>query len=285
MADVMTGNMANKIEIAGKTVKVNGLNIFYLESGKGNPVVLLHGWPTSSYLWRNIIPFLAKTRRVIAPDLIGYGRSDKPLDFIYSIDNQSKIFGEFLDRLGIKKTALAVHDFGGPIGLLWAVRNPEKLERLAILNTFLHPRLPFLMNLLFLATKIPGVGKRFATPSGVAATIKLGVSNKNALTEELIETYQAPFESKDAQKALLKAFNDSKLNELNEVMQKLPTLNVPVFILYGEKDIWLAPEMIRIRNELPQARVRAIPKCSHFLQEDQPEMVGQFLAEFLSIMG
>ncbi len=199
---MMAGNIAN--EITGKTVKVHGLNIFYLESGKGDPVVLLHGWPTSSYLWRNIIPSLAKTRRVIAPDLIGYGRSDKPLDIIYSIDNQSKILGEFLDRLGLQKTALVVHDFGGPIGLLWAVRNPEKLERLAILNTFLHPKLPFLMDLLFLASKVPGVGKWFATPSGVAATIKLGVSNKNVLTKELIETYQAPFKHMDAQKNFLR---------------------------------------------------------------------------------
>ena len=283
MVDVMTENTTDTVEIAGKSVNVHGLNIFYLESGEGNPVVFLHGWPTSSYLWRNIIPSLAKTRRVIAPDLTGYGRSDKPLDIIYSLDNQSKIFGEFLDRLGIKKTALVVHDFGGPIGLLWAVRNPEKLERLAILNTFLHPKLPFLMNLLFLATKIPGIGKWFATPWGIAMTIKLGVSNKNVLTKELIETYQAPFEHTDAQKALLKVFNDTKLDELNEVIQKLPALKVPVFILYGEKDIWLAPEMIKIKNELPHARIRAIPKCSHFLQEDQPEMVGELLAEFFSV--
>lgn len=273
--------MADKI--AGKNIKVNGSNIFYLESGKGNPVVLLHGWPTSSYLWRNIIPSLAKTHRVIAPDLTGYGRSDKPLDIIYSLDNQSKILGEFLDKLGLNKTALAVHDFGGPIGLLWAVRNPEKLERLAILNTFLHPKLPFFMNLLFLASKIPGVCKWFAAPSGIAATIKLGMSNKNALTRELIETYQTPFKHIDAQKALLKAFNDSKLDELNEVIQKLPTLKVPIFILYGEKDIWLAPEMIRIKNELPHARVTTIPKCSHFLQEDQPEIVSELLADFFSI--
>ena len=275
--------MADKIEIAGKNINVNGSNIFYLESGKGNPVVLLHGWPTSSYLWRNIIPSLAKTQRVIAPDLTGYGRSDKPLDIIYSIDNQSKILGEFLDRLGLDKTALVVHDFGGPIGLLWAVRNPEKLERLAILNTFLHPKLPFFMDLLVLASRIPGVGKWFATPSGIAATIKLGVSNKNVLTKELIEIYQAPFKHMDAQKALLKAFNDSKLDELNEVIQKLPALKVPVLILYGEKDIWLAPEMIRIKNELPHARIRAIPKCSHFLQEDQPEIVSELLVDFFSI--
>lgn len=273
--------MADKI--AGKNIKVNGSNIFYLESGKENPVVLLHGWPTSSYLWRNIIPSLAKTHRVIAPDLTGYGRSDKPLDIIYSLDNQSKILGEFLDKLGLNKTALAVHDFGGPIGLLWAVRNPEKLERLAILNTFLHPKLPFFMNLLFLASKIPGVCKWFAAPSGIAATIKLGMSNKNAVTRELIETYQTPFKHIDAQKALLKAFNDSKLDELNEVIQKLPILKVPIFILYGEKDIWLAPEMIRIKNELPHARVTTIPKCSHFLQEDQPELVSELLADFFSI--
>ncbi|CAG0980000.1 MAG: alpha/beta fold hydrolase [Candidatus Methanoperedens sp.] len=112
MADVKVWQTISKPQ--AKTIKVNGSNIFYLESGKGKPVVLLHGWPTSSYLWRNIIPSLAKKQRVIAPDLTGYGRSDKPLDIIYSIDNQSKILGEFLDRLELNKTALVVHDFGGP---------------------------------------------------------------------------------------------------------------------------------------------------------------------------
>lgn len=274
--------MTDKLEISEKKASICGLNIFYLESGYGDPIVLLHGWPTSSYLWRNIIPYLSKTHRVIAPDLAGYGRSDKPLDFIYSINNQSKIIGEFLDSLGLTGTALVVHDLGGPVGLLWAVRNPERIKRLAILNTFLHPELPFLMNVLFLLSKIPGIGKLIASPSGIAMTIKSGMANKNMITEELIDAYQEPFKSEPEQKVLFKAFMDSKLEELNEVVEKLPALQVPVFILYGEKDIWLAPEMIRIRNEFSHAQVKTITECSHFLQEDQPEMVCRLLSDFLS---
>ncbi len=274
--------MSNDFEINGKTVKVNGLNIYYLEAGKGETVILLHGWPTSSYLWRNIIPTLAKTRRVIAPDLPGYGRSDKPPDISYTFNNMSRIFEGFIDVLGIKKTALVVHDFGGPIGLLWAIRNPEKVERLAILDTIIHPDLPILMRSLFFALKIPYVGDLFANPFGVSLTIRLGVSNKKALTQDVLEAYRAPFISPDVRRAFSKTIKDPNLGELKEISQKIQTLKIPISIIYGENDILMASEMQRIEKELPDASVISIPDCNHFLQEDQPEKVSDLLSKFLS---
>ena len=104
--------------ISSNVVHVKGLKIHYLSAGQGEPVVLLHGWPTSSYLWRKIIPRLAGNKWVIAPDLLGFGGSDKPIDTSYTLNHQVEILDSFLTGLGINQTSLIVHDLGGPVGLM-----------------------------------------------------------------------------------------------------------------------------------------------------------------------
>ncbi len=268
--------------ISSRYVKAGNLNIHYLTAGEGEPVVLLHGWPTHSYLWRKIIKPIANTRRVIVPDLPGFGKSDKPLDVSYGFDFQSSALDDILNSLNIRKTALVVHDIGGPIGLHWAIRNREKLERLAILDTFLHPDLPLIMKLLFFMSRIRSVSNWSASPSGIAATMRWGVANKNALSKEDIAAYQAPFASPESRAALLKTFNDIKIDDLGEIVKKIPGLGIPISIIYGEKDIWLASEMRRIGQEIPDSNITSIPNCGHFLQEDQPERLSELLVEFLS---
>src|SRR5688572_7072818 len=115
---------------AASSVEVRGLRVAYRAAGEGPPVVLLHGWPTSSYLWRGVIPALAGAgRRVIAPDLPGFGASEKPPDAPYTIGFQAEVLDAFLGAVGVGRTALVVHDLGGPIGLRWAEDHPDRLER------------------------------------------------------------------------------------------------------------------------------------------------------------
>ena len=97
--------------------EANSLNLHYLEAGEGDPILLHHGFPTSSHLYRNILPELGKTHRAIAIDLPGYGLSDKPLDAAYDYDFFADVLNSFLDALGIEETNLAAHDLGGPVGL------------------------------------------------------------------------------------------------------------------------------------------------------------------------
>jgi pimeloyl-ACP methyl ester carboxylesterase len=112
-------------------IKANGLNIFYREAGpKDAPVVLLlHGYPTSSHMFRNLIPILSKQYHVIAPDLPGYGYSDAPdhTQFAYTFDNMAKTMQSFIDELGLKRFALYVFDYGAPTGYRLALANPEKI--------------------------------------------------------------------------------------------------------------------------------------------------------------
>ncbi len=267
--------------ITSSSVNVDGLNIHYLTAGDGDPVVFLHGWPASSYLWRKIMEPLAQYRLVIAPDLPGFGLSDKPPDDPYTFDYHVNIFNSFLRRMGVERTDLVVHDLGGPVGLLWAVRNPGRVGHLVIMNTLVHPDISFLMRLLILAARTPFIKDYLASPAGIAMTMKLGVENKKAMAEEAIAAYQAPFAGKDARLVLLKTLTALRIDDLEELVQKLPSLEVPVYIIYGERDMMLANEMKKLAKELPRARVTPLTDCGHFLQEEKPERLSELIGEFL----
>jgi hypothetical protein len=129
-------------KIPMKQVSIEGINISYVEKGEGNPLVFVHGIPTSSFLWRDMIEELSAHGRVIALDLPGFGFSDPPPNGDYGISNYAHLLESFLEALSIEGATLVCHDFGGPIVLTYALQHPEKYERLIILDTFLHTDLP-----------------------------------------------------------------------------------------------------------------------------------------------
>jgi len=139
-------------------ITVDGLEIGYRELGDGPPVLLLHGWPTASYLWRDVMPAIARANRVIAPDLPGFGASDKPAGVAYDFDLFEGAIDGLLEALGVDRLGLAVHDLGGPIGLHWTVRNPERVTRLALLNTLVYPQ--FAPSVIEFVTTLSTPGKR-----------------------------------------------------------------------------------------------------------------------------
>ncbi len=124
---------------ASHFVVVEGLRIHCRVAGEGPAVVLLHGFPTSSRLWRLIVPPLSATRRVVAPDLPGYGLSDKPAPRLLTFEYYCGVLDGLVRQLELGRCALVVHDLGGPVGLLWAIRHSREVERLVILNTLATP--------------------------------------------------------------------------------------------------------------------------------------------------
>src|SRR5579864_146670 len=120
-----------------KYVNVLGSNMHYVETGEGDPILFLHGIPTSSYLWRNIIPWLATLGRCFAPDLIGMGRSDKP-DIQYSVFDHIKYIDAFIQRLKLEKITLIMHGWGSVIGFNYAMRNEKNCKGLVFYEAFLR---------------------------------------------------------------------------------------------------------------------------------------------------
>ena len=125
--------------ISSNYLHIEGRKIHYLEAGKGEAILLLHGWPTSSYLWRNIIPILAKENHVVALDLPGFGKSEKVISDSFSFRYYNRFISGLVENLNLDKVSLCLHDLGGPIGLNWTVNNIDKVKNLILLNTLVYP--------------------------------------------------------------------------------------------------------------------------------------------------
>ena len=122
-------------QITEHTTYINGHKIAFLEQGAGNPVFLIHGIPTNNLMWRKIIPLLAKRHHVLAPDLLNYGKSDKPNNADVSINAQSHIIVQLMDALGVHRADVVAHDIGGGIAQLIAVKNPERIRKLVLIDS------------------------------------------------------------------------------------------------------------------------------------------------------
>lgn len=270
---------------AAGTVQSGDLSIQYRELGSGPAVLLLHGWPTSSYLWRNVMPRIAERNRVIAPDLPGFGGSSKPPDASYSFPMYGRVIDDLLAALDVERVGLAVHDLGGPIGVWWAIRNRERVDRLALLNTLLYVRPSLAVVAFVVGARVPGVRDLLTSDRGIDFALRIGIAKRERRTEEVRNAVRAPFRSKDARRALAKAGYGLSPKGLREIERALPELEWPVRIVYGERDRILpdvARTMRKVKRDIPHAEVTALPDCGHFLQEDDPERVGALLAEFFA---
>jgi pimeloyl-ACP methyl ester carboxylesterase len=270
-----------------RSVDAGGLNLAYTELGEGPPVLLLHGWPTSSYLWRNVMPPLAEAgNRAIALDLPGYGSSSKPPGATYDFALYDRTLDAFLEALDIDTTALAVHDVGGPIGLHWAVHRPERVTKLVLLNTLVYPEFDE-MALKFVETlSTPGPREQLTSPAGLEFSMKFGLADESNLTPETLAAVIEPFATDAERNALADAGIGLDPEGFEEIARLLPSAfaDTPVRIVYGEQDRILptiAQTMERVKGDLPQAEITTLPDAGHFLQEEAAEQVGGLLAQFL----
>lgn len=262
-----------------------GLRLAYRQAGEGPAVLLLHGWPTSSYLWRSAMGPLAQHHRVVALDLPGFGASAKPVDVRYDFAFFDRVFDEALDALEIDSVSLVVHDFGGPVGLHWAMGRPQRVRSLALLNTLVYPELCD-ETVEFARTLLDP--KRRETLTSDEALIDLmrdGVADPARMTDEVLAAVTAPFQTPDDRLALALVGCGLRRRGLADIARWLPTVSVPVRVIYGEQDRLLpdvAQTMARVAADVPHADVTVLPDCGHFLQEDAPDRVGRLLADFVA---
>ncbi len=271
--------------ISSRSIECSGLDLHYLEAGSGDPVLLLHGWPTSSFLWRNVMPAMAQTCRVLALDLPGFGASSKPLDASYSFRYYERVLSDFLGALDIERLGLAVHDLGGPVGLYWATRHAHRIDRLALLNTLVYPEVSWAVVAFVVAVRWPGLRHLITSPWGLRKALEIGVKDPKRLREDAIAGTLAPFQDHDARRALAKAGCNLSPKGFHDLAARLPELTCAIRILYGERDRILpdvAKTMARVKRDLPQAEVSSFADCGHFLQEECPEEIGEILGEFFA---
>jgi len=277
---------------AGEFVKVEGLDIFYRKAGEGAPpLVLTHGIPRSSFLYRKMIPLLAEKRAVRAWDLYGFGLSDKPRDRKrYYFPEFERFFGKFLDALDIEKAHLVCHDVGGPFTIGWAVRNPRRVASLTIMNTTVYLKGFHIPGPVLASILVPMALQRvFMSDRSFGEMIlnyikRKALRNADALAGAEGEAWKELMTRNDGRLALARTLKSYRVVTpyLLEIQRRLKSYERSVLILWGKHDPFCTePIAQRFAREIPGARLQVIEQASHFLQEDAPEAASRAILDFI----
>src|SRR5205823_12228098 len=270
---------------------LDGLKYHYLDEGSGDPLIMLHGNPTWSFYYRRLIAEFRKTYRVIAPDHMGCGFSDKPQTYAYRLAQHIDNLDALLQHLDLKRVTLCLHDWGGPIGMGWALRHPERISRFVIFNTAAFPssRIPLRINLC----KLPVVGdlaiRRLNAFAGLALT--MATAQPQRMTRAVKDGYLAPYDSYANRITHLRFVQDIPMHSghptyalINDIGKGLARFRqTPMLIIWGEQDWCFTPEFLeRWVEYFPHAKVRRVSDAGHYVVEDAYERIIPWLHEFLA---
>ncbi len=279
----------NEYPFAPHYLNVGDANMHYVDVGKGDAIVFVHGTPSWSFDYRNVIKELSKTNRCIALDHIGFGLSDKPENYNYTLKQHTENLTHLLRHLKLDKFTMVVHDFGGPIGFGYAVQTPEKIKGLVVLNTWLwntrnepeFKKAEFILKspLLPLLYKYFNFSARFI--------VKQSWGNKATLTKAVHAHYTAPF-SKPAERMGTIAFAKALLSEQNyfeDLWNKADVLvNKPTQFIWGVMDeIVPVRFMERFLLKFKNAKAAKV-QAGHFVQDEAHEEVTSILKRFLATL-
>lgn len=265
---------------------INGQKLHYIDEGKGETILFIHGTPSWSFDYRNVIKKLKENYRCVAIDHIGFGLSNKPEHYDYSTQNHSKTLEKFVLEKQLDNITLVVHDFGGPIGLNFAIQHPEKIKNLIILNSWLWssendpdymklkkilkcPLLPFLYRYLNFSPK-------FILPQSFG---------DNKLPKNLLNQYTKPFADKTQRNGAL-AFAKSLLNDqdwFEQLWNKRKAISdKPTLFVWGIKDsVIKSHNLEKFQSGFTNSKTLKLETSGHFPQEEQPEKVLNSIFDFL----
>lgn len=265
-------------------LNVGDHQIAYTRAGSGPTIALIHGIPTSRYLWRKIIPALVSTGwEVVALDLLGYGESDKPQDADLGIQAQSDVVVRALLLLGWKRGALVGHDIGGGIAQLIAVDHPQIVDRLILIDSIVYDSFPE-----------PGIARlkdpvwdgvlgapNFDLKKGLAKGFACGMVNPDKITPDLIEAYERPFRGVEGRRAYLRVARALRTEELSSRMDAVERLEVPTLFIWGDNDVFQPMAYgQRLAGKMANAQFKVVEKAGHFLPEDVPETLAELITHF-----
>lgn len=278
----------------GKMTKVAGHQMHYLDEGSGDPVVMVHGNPSWSFYYRNLVTTLSKTNRCIVPDHIGCGLSDKPSDEAYSYTLSQRVddLTTLLDEAGVtERVTLVVHDWGGMIGMAWASRHRERVARLVILNTAAFPMpqsngLPFALRL----TRTP-LGSLLVRGLNAFSAGAARLCFERPTSDEVRRAYRAPYDSWSNRIATLRFVQDIPLSQSDpgydivaDVERGLSRFaDVPTLLCWGAKDFVFNDSFYaRWKEVMPHAEFHYFEDCGHYVLEDAREEIDQLTLDFFA---
>lgn len=277
-------------------LNLNGLQYHYLDEGQGEPVVMLHGNPSWSFYYRHMVRELRQDFRLIVPDHIGCGLSDKPADSQYSFTLEQRVedLDALIDSLALeRKLTLVVHDWGGMIGMAWAVRNPERIAAIVLMNTaaFHLPSnkpLPLALKICretqFGAFLVQGLNIFARGAAWVGC-------KRKKMSAELRRLYCRPYDNWKNRVATLRFVQDIPLVKgdpgydlVSATAEGLSQFSgLPICICWGEKDFVFDRHFLQVWQELyPHAETHQFPDCGHYILEDARDEVLPIIKDFLN---
>lgn len=269
------------------------LRYHYLDEGSGDPVVMVHGNPTWSFYYRNLVKALMPSHRVIVPDHLGCGLSDKPDEEAYGFRLQHRIddLTALLDHLALENVTLVLHDWGGAIGMGWAVRYPQRIKKVVILNTaaFLPPAgkpIPRRLRLI----RDSKIGRFLVLRLNLFARAALYMASSKGLPPMVKRAMIAPY---DHPKTRLATYlfvadiplqpEDESFRTVADISDALPKLShLPMLICWGCKDfVFDLDYLAEWRQRFPHARVHQFVDAGHYILEDARDSVNALIKDFI----
>jgi pimeloyl-ACP methyl ester carboxylesterase len=281
-----------------------GFQMHYVDEGEGEPIVCLHGEPTWAYLYRHFIPPLSKRHRVIVPDHMGFGRSETPVDREYTLGTHVDNLEALLLELDLRDVTLVMQDWGGPIGGGFALRHPDRVKRLCLLNTVVPLRLPIEKEIFpknadsewfRWIRKAHADGTLEEVLGNLGVTVLsimklLGFENSAAVDQTWIHAYSAHFETKEDCKGAINfpldfvtgnwaRFQAGGPREVEAIRHK------PAMLAEGLRDRAILPEiaLTHFRAAFPKGAVVELHDAGHFCQEDQPAILVALIEQFVQL--
>lgn len=257
------------------------LRVAWTDLGQGDPVILLHGIPTWSFLYNEVIPLLARTHRVIAPDFLGHGYSDRRDFFDRSLVAQTQMIIKLMDHLDLKRAHFVGHDTGGGVSLIMGIQHPERVDRLVLTNVVAYDSWP-IDDMVALGnpdwrSKSPKDIANF-----VASGLPDGIFNKERLTPEFEEGIVAPYSDEEGKISIIRNASALNTNHTTMLVEQHGNIRARTLCLWGVHDPWQTiRDGERLAREIPDARLVRVENASHWIPHDTPDRFAEEVRRFL----
>jgi len=295
----MTDEISAAFPFESKFADVHGAKMHYIDIGSGKPVVFLHGNPTSSYLWRNVIPHVSATGggRCIAPDLIGMGKSDKPAGLAYSFMEHYRYVEGFIEALGLRDIVFVLHDWGGALALHYARQHEDNVRGLVLMETIVRPitwdEWPEQAKEVFQAFRTPAVGEQMILENNAFVEQVLPGAILRKLSDEEMDTYRAPYKTPASRLPTLRWPREIPIDgeppDVTEAVEAfamwLTQTDLPKLLITAQPGAIMRVTGQWCLDNLPDLTHVDIGPGVHFIQEDHPHEIGEAIAAWMRDKG
>ena len=299
--------LSEKLNLISKYLYVKNIKLHYVEKGKGDPILFLHGIPANLYLWRNVIPEVSGANRAIALDLAGFGKSDVPASGGYDANNQYAYLEGFIEEMGLKNLTLVMTDLGSLLGMKYAADHPENIKGIVNAEGMIMPALEYYEQLSLMQKMMYAVFRNKSIAKSIIVNgtriqsniVPMMTLRKLTKTEKF--AYTAPYADKEKRKLVFEGpgpvsfpkkqylkpetATDESLAlvvMMNENARKLKNTKIPMLVLYADPGVILSEKgRAYAEKNYPNLTLKCVGKGKHFIPEDHPKAMGQFIKNWL----